>query len=86
MQRAELTSCAVLSPSVVLSLSFRPSIGDRVVVPARRKAPGVLEVVPVGESEKPGSKLSTRKKVSARSRTVFWIIVLYSSDETVVKR
>ena len=40
-------------PSDAFSLSLRPSIGDRAIVPARRKAPGAREVVPVGESEKP---------------------------------
>lgn len=49
------TSCAAISPSDAFSLSFRPSIGDRTMVPARRKATGALEVLPVGVSEKPSN-------------------------------
>ena len=47
-----------MSPSDALSLSLRPSIGDRTTVLPRRKA-GAREAVPVGESEKPKKQLST---------------------------
>ncbi len=51
-----------MSPSAAFSLSLRPSSGDRTIVPARRNAPGGLEVVPPGESEKPGGDEKNQKE------------------------
>lgn len=61
------TSDAGISPSEGLSLSLRPSKGDRTTVPARRSPPTARDEVVAGDKAKPIEKLAVNQGYGVQS-------------------